>query len=122
MVPRRDRSRGGHTIACLIVVVVLPVEPAFLEEQGEAARVTSATDQHTLCAAFRYVHFGSKGVMEILRIGGGSLGNPDRTGGVDKVRFPTQVTWPERGVRTLGETVIERQHVVLGGLGHEQIL
>src|SRR5207342_1587010 len=64
-----DRIGGRDAVADLVVVVVLPVQPAVLHEDGEATPEAAAADEHAFGPSLRYFHLGSNRMVKILGVG-----------------------------------------------------
>src|SRR5439155_9350648 len=85
---------------------------------GEAA----AADEHAFGPAFRYLHLGRDGMVDVLGVRRRSLAYADGAWGIHKVRLPPDIAGLQCRIRALGEAIVEREHVVFGGLGQEPVL
>src|SRR5262249_25939605 len=107
MPPARDRLGGANPKAFNIVVIVLPVEPGLLHEQGPATAEPTTTDQHSFRAAVWNLYFRSQRVMDILRIGRRALAYPDRPRRIGEAGLAPEIAGLKGRIGTLREAIIE---------------
>src|SRR5580704_273693 len=101
---------------------MLPVQRAVFHEDGEASSNPAAANENAFGAALWNVYFSGDRVMDILGVRRRSLTNTNGAWWIFEVGNPSDVAGVQRRVGTLGETIVERQDVVLSSLCHEPVL
>src|SRR5580658_203422 len=119
---RWDGLGRRDTVALLVVVVVLPVQFAVLHEDGKASPDAATTNEDALGATLRYLYLSGNCVVHVFGVRRRSLTDPNSAWRIDEVRYSPDMAGVQRRIGTLGEAIVEGQHVVLGRLGHEPIL
>ncbi len=114
---------GDDFVALHVEPVVVIYQLAVVADvQRPSCRVSAETYQHALGTTFGNLGVDGDGVGDVVGFRGAALREADHAWIEGDAVAAVEVAGPERHICSLHKPIIEGQHVVLGGLGHEQLL
>ncbi len=123
MVAGRNHRRTFNVGLLQSEEVVANLGLAVLHVDAESARDTTQRDNHALCSGGRHLELRGQGIGLVLKREHRETWNArhrtkdNLTVAADQIRTPCDL-----GVRTFGESIVERQHVVLHGFDQPELL
>ena len=102
--------------------VVVEHRPAVEQVEAPAVEASALRRDHAVRAAGGNLHVGADLERFVLEVRRGAFGNARLAGEVGEHAAPAREAGADADVEALDRAVVEREHVVLGGLDPEQVL